>query len=69
MNANPAQDTPTTLNPYPGPVAIKTNADIPKTMLVTIENRIRFEINQAAAERAGLKISSKLLSLGRVVRT
>jgi YfiR/HmsC-like len=36
---------------------------------VTIENRIRFEINQAAAERAGLKISSKLLSLGRVVRT
>jgi hypothetical protein len=36
---------------------------------VTIENRIRFEINQAAAERAGLKISSKLLSLGRVVRS
>src|SRR6185503_17900412 len=36
---------------------------------VTIENRIRFEINQTAAERAGLKISSKLLSLGRVVRT
>jgi hypothetical protein len=36
---------------------------------VTIENRIRFEINQAAAERAGLKISSKLLSLARVVRT
>lgn len=36
---------------------------------ITIENRIRFEINQAAAARAGLKISSKLLSLGRVVRT
>ncbi len=36
---------------------------------ITIENRIRFEINQAAAERVGLKISSKLLSLGRVVRT
>jgi hypothetical protein len=36
---------------------------------ITIENRIRFEINQAAAARAGLKISSKLLSLGRVVKT
>ena len=35
---------------------------------ITIENRIRFEINQAAATRAGLKISSKLLSLGRVAR-
>ena len=35
----------------------------------TIESRIRFEINQAAAERAGLKISSKLLSLGRAIRT
>jgi hypothetical protein len=36
---------------------------------VTIENRIRFEINQGAAERARLKISSKLLSLARVVGT
>jgi hypothetical protein len=36
---------------------------------ITIENSIRFEINQAAAERVGLKISYKLLSLGRVVRT
>lgn len=36
---------------------------------ITTENRIRFEINQAAAARVGLKISSKLLSLGRVVRT
>lgn len=36
---------------------------------ITTDNRIRFEINQAAAARAGLKISSKLLSLGRVVRT
>jgi len=36
---------------------------------ITIENRIRFEINRAAAARVGLKISSKLLSLGRVVRT
>ena len=36
---------------------------------ITIENRIRFEINQAAAERVGLKISYKLLSLGRVVKT
>jgi hypothetical protein len=29
--------------------------------------RIRFEINQARAERAGLKISAKLLALARVV--
>jgi hypothetical protein len=36
---------------------------------VTIENQIRFEINQAAAERAGLRISSKLLSLARIVRS
>lgn len=36
---------------------------------ITIEHRIRFEINQAAAERVGLKISSKLLSLGKIVRT
>ena len=32
------------------------------------ENRIRFEINQEAAERAGLKISSKLLKLATLVR-
>ena len=31
-------------------------------------NRVRFEINTAAAERAQLKISSKLLGLARVVR-
>jgi hypothetical protein len=31
-----------------------------------VENsRIRFEINDAAARRAGLKISSKLLALAR----
>ena len=29
--------------------------------------RIRFEINQARAERAGLKISAKLLALAHVV--
>jgi hypothetical protein len=29
--------------------------------------RVRFEINKAAAEQAGLRISSKLLSLARVV--
>jgi len=29
--------------------------------------RIRFEINQARAEHAGLKISAKLLMLARVV--
>jgi hypothetical protein len=31
-------------------------------------NRVRFEINPDAAERAGLKVSSKLLKLARVVR-
>ena len=31
------------------------------------ENRIRFEINTDAARRKGLKISSQLLSLGRIV--
>lgn len=31
-------------------------------------NRVRFEIAPAAAERAGLKISSKLLKLARIVR-
>lgn len=30
---------------------------------ITVDNRIRFEINNAAAEKAGLKISSKLLVL------
>lgn len=33
-----------------------------------IENRrVRFDIDQAAAERAGLKLSSKLLNVARVV--
>jgi len=32
------------------------------------ENRVHFEINVDAAERAGLKISSRLLSLAKVVR-
>ncbi len=31
------------------------------------QNNLKFEINAAAAEQAGLKISSKLLSLGRLV--
>jgi hypothetical protein len=35
---------------------------------LTVEgNRLRFEINQMAAERAGLKISSKLFSLAKIV--
>jgi hypothetical protein len=33
-----------------------------------VDSKVRFEINQSAAERAGLKISAKLLSLARVVR-
>jgi len=32
------------------------------------ENRVRFEVNVDAADRAGLKISSKLLSLARIVK-
>jgi len=36
--------------------------------LVNADNRISFEINQQLAEDAGLKISSRLLSLARVVR-
>jgi hypothetical protein len=35
---------------------------------VTQDNRVRFEIDQQAAERNGLKISSKLLSLAASVR-
>lgn len=35
--------------------------------LVTENGRIKFDINQAAAEQRGLKISSKLLRLGRPV--
>ncbi len=33
------------------------------------EDRVRFEINLGAAERAGFKISSKLLSLAKIVRS
>lgn len=36
---------------------------------LTVDNKIRFEIHQTAAERAGLKLSSKLLSLAIAVRT
>lgn len=35
--------------------------------LILIDNKIGFEINPSAAERASLKISSKLLKLGRIV--
>lgn len=35
--------------------------------LMTEKNRVRFEINKGAADRAGLRISSQLLRLGRVV--
>ena len=31
-------------------------------------NKVRFEINPHAAERRGLRVSSKLLSLARLVR-
>lgn len=35
---------------------------------VTVEKKIRFEINLDAAERTGLKISSKLLRLAKIVK-
>jgi len=34
---------------------------------ITLENKVRFEINPSAARRAGLSISSKLLNLARNV--
>ena len=34
-----------------------------------VAGKLRLEINQTSAERAGLKISAKLLSLARVIRT
>lgn len=36
---------------------------------VTVNNKVRFEIYQTAAERVGLKLSSKLLSLAIAVKT
>lgn len=36
--------------------------------LYILDNRVRFEISLEAAERAGLKISSKLLALAQIVR-
>jgi YfiR/HmsC-like len=33
-----------------------------------VDKKVRFEINQTAAERAGLRVSAKLLSLARAVR-
>lgn len=35
--------------------------------LYTVDNKVRFEINPAAAEQSGLKISSQLLKLARIV--
>ena len=32
------------------------------------ENMIRFEVNVDAAERARIKVSSKILKIGRIVR-
>lgn len=36
---------------------------------VIVEGKLRFEINVGAIERSGLKLSSKLLRLGKVVET
>ena len=35
---------------------------------IIMDGKLRLEINQPSAERAGLKISAKLLSLARVIR-
>lgn len=36
---------------------------------VIVDNRVQFEINSAAADKAGLKLSSHLLKLARVLHT
>jgi len=36
--------------------------------LIIVDGRLELEINQSTAERAGLKISAKLLNLARVIR-
>jgi YfiR/HmsC-like len=36
--------------------------------LTILDNKLRFQINPAAAEKAGLRISAKLLSLAQVIR-
>ena len=36
--------------------------------LKTVQNKIRFEVNLAAARRAGLRLSSRFLSLATIVR-
>jgi YfiR/HmsC-like len=36
--------------------------------LINIENKMGFEINLDAAEHASLKISSKLLKLGKIIK-
>ena len=48
-------------------VARHLHSDAPEYWVVQ-EGRIRFEINVQAAERAKLRISSKLLSLARIVK-
>lgn len=56
------------------PLSVLTIADI-KTFarsggvinFIQIRDKIRFEINEAAAGRAGLKISAKLLNLAKIV--
>jgi hypothetical protein len=55
--------------------AVLTVSDIPQfsqrrgmIQFVSEENRIRFEVNLAATERAGLTLSSDLLKVATVVR-
>lgn len=44
-------------------------SDISMINLVRADDRIQLEIDRAAAQRAGLKLSSKLLSLARIRRS
>lgn len=37
--------------------------------LIKVENKIRFEINNEAAKRCGVKISSRLLKLARIIKS
>jgi hypothetical protein len=35
---------------------------------MSVEDRLRFEINMTSAERAGLKVSAKMLQVAKIVR-
>jgi hypothetical protein len=67
----PAKDIKTLSDSGPGVLTVGEGPaflrDGGMIAFVIENNRVRFEINQAAAERAGLKLSSKLLSVAKSV--